>query len=66
LSLDEYSKLLANKFGLEGADASIIMKIISKSHRQFQLESSLEKGKLNDTKDITYDIFTMISLIVLL
>lgn len=58
LSIKEYTKLLANKFGLEGADSEIILKIISKSRRQFQLESSLERNGSNDTKNITYEIFT--------
>lgn len=58
LTIKDYTKLLANKFGLEGADSDVILNIISKSRYQFQLEASLERNNLSDTKDITYEIFS--------
>jgi predicted nucleic acid-binding protein len=58
LSLNEYTKLLANKFGLEGVNSDIILEVISRSRLQYQLEYSLERNSIKDTKNITYEVFT--------
>jgi len=61
LTLDEYCKLLANKMGLEGADAEYVLDIITKSKLKSDLEKSLETNDAENITDKTYEIFANVS-----
>ena len=54
ITLDEYCKLIANKMGLEGADAEYVWDIITKSKLKSDLEESLKANNIEDVKDKTY------------
>lgn len=57
LTLDEYCKLLANKMGLEGAEAEYVLDIITKSKLKSDLEKSLETNDAENITNKTYEIF---------
>ena len=61
MTLDEYCKLLANKMGLEGADAEYVLDIITKSKLKSDLEKSLETNDAENITDKTYEIFANVS-----
>ncbi|MFZ7131789.1 MAG: hypothetical protein ACOWWR_05475, partial [Eubacteriales bacterium] len=58
LTLEEYSKLLADKFGMEGADSQIIFNIITKSKLKPELEKNLSDDDLEAIRDTTYLLFS--------